>query len=543
MGPERRLRLFIYARIVVSFLFLASTLLLGYRELASAGDFFHSGIVRLMAFSFLFSCLSHIALRFPRFRFFTIYLQSIWDVFFVTLLLLFTGGINSPYSFIYLLSIMNVGVLLGRREALYTASLCGILYGAIVDFQYFGMLESIGLNRADAQQLGASHLFYVIFLNLMAFGLSAFITGYLAEHARKSENALRENIVNYEELEQLNTKIVSNIDTGLMTTNLQGNIRVFNPYAEQLTGISHEDAYDKPISTLFPEISVSIESISDTVRGEFEYVNLDGLRMILGFSAAPFEGVQDTNASVIINFRDITGIRRMEEALKRADRLAALGELSARMAHEIRNPLAAMSGSVQMLAEQTTSGDNNGRLLAIVLRESNRLNKLITEFLTYARPLTPNKVPIDLKVLAEDIRLLLLADNRFANIVINNRVPLHMMIQADRHQINQVLLNLLQNSADAMPEGGDIEVNAQFFLNGAEGFRKSPAVCISVTDSGKGLEPETAQRIFEPFWTNKSEGTGLGLAVSYRIIEAHGGTISAESPPTGGCRFTILLPV
>jgi two-component system sensor histidine kinase PilS (NtrC family) len=377
----------------------------------------------------------------------------------------------------------------------------------------------------------------------MAFGLSAFITGYLAEQTRKSENALRENIVNYEELEQLNTKIVSNIDTGLMTTNQQGNIRVFNPYAEQLTGISHEDAYDKPIGELFPEISVSIDSMSDTVRGEFEYVNQDGLRMILGFSAAPFEDGQDRNASVIINFRDITGIRRMEEALKRADRLAALGELSARMAHEIRNPLAAMSGSVQMLAEQTTSGDNNGRLLAIVLRESDRLNKLITEFLTYARPLPPNKVPIDLKVLAEDIRLLLLADNRFSNIVINNRVPFQMMIHADRHQINQVLLNLLQNSADAMPEGGGIEINAQFLLNGDDGFRKSPVMCISVTDSGTGLEPETAQRIFEPFWTNKSEGTGLGLAVSYRIIEAHGGSISAESPATGGCRFTILLPV
>jgi two-component system sensor histidine kinase PilS (NtrC family) len=318
---------------------------------------------------------------------------------------------------------------------------------------------------------------------------------------------------------------------------------VFNPYAEHLTGISHEDAYDKPIIDLFPEISVSIDSMNDTVRGEFEYVNQDGLRMILGFSAAPFESGQDRNASVIINFRDITGIRRMEEALKRADRLAALGELSARMAHEIRNPLAAMSGSVQMLAEQTTSTDNNGRLLAIVLRESDRLNKLITEFLTYARPLTPNKVPIDLKILAEDIRLLMLADNRFANIVINNRVPVHMMIQADRHQINQVLLNLLQNSADAMPEGGDIEIYAQFLINGADGFRKSPVVSISVTDSGQGLEPETAQRIFEPFWTNKAEGTGLGLAVNYRIIEAHGGTISAESPPTGGCRFTILLPV
>ena len=543
MGLERRLGLFIYARIVVSFLFLASTVLLGYQEPASAEHLFRSGIVRLMEFSFLFSCISHLALRFRKVRFFTIYLQSIWDVLFVTLLLLFTGGISSPYSFLYLLSIMNAGMLLGRREALYTASLCGILYGAMIDFQYFGMLESIGLSQADARLLGASNLFYTIFLNLMGFGLSAFITGYLADRARKSEVALRENIVNYEELEQLNTKIVSNIETGLMTTNLQGNIRVFNPFAEHLTGRYQADVYDKPISSLFPELSVIIDSQTDIIRGEFEYVNQEGLRMIFGFSAAPFEGGRTKSASVIINFRDITGIRRMEEALKRADRLAALGELSARMAHEIRNPLAAMSGSVQMLAEQSTAVENNGRLLAIVLRESERLNKLISGFLTYARPSSLHKVSVDLKALTEDMRLLLSGDSRFSNIEISNRVSSPLMIQADIDQISQVLMNLLQNSADAMPDGGSIEIDAQFLSSGVEGLRKSPVVRISVSDSGIGIDPETAKHIFEPFWTTKSEGTGLGLAIIYRIIEAHGGTVSVESPAAGGCRFTILLPV
>jgi two-component system sensor histidine kinase PilS (NtrC family) len=543
MGPERKLRFFIYARIVVSFLFLASTVLLSYRDPSSAHDMFRSGIVRLMVFSFAFSCGSHFALRLRKFSFFIIYLQTIWDVFFVTLLLLFTGGILSPYSFLYLLAIMNAGVLLGRREALYTASLCGILYGTIVDFQYFGLLESIGLSQADARQAGASHLFYTIFLNLMGFGLSAFITGYLAERARMSEAALRENIINYEEISQLNTKIVSNIDTGLLTTNPQGNIRVFNPYAEFLTGMSQEEAYDKPLSNLFPDLYKCIESMKETTRGEFEYVTPDGLQMILGFSAALFEATDVHNASVIVNFRDITGIRRMEEALKRADRLAALGELSARMAHEIRNPLAAMSGSVQMLAEQGSIGGNDCRLLQIVLRESNRLNKLITDFLSYARPTLPQKVAFELKTMIDDIRLLLLADGRFDNIEIVNRVPSQTLIQADIHQFNQVILNLLNNSADAMPEGGSIVVESRFLRSGTDGFRKSPVVRIKITDSGKGIDAESAKHVFEPFWTSKAHGTGLGLAVVYRIIEAHGGSISVESPLYGGCCFTIVLPV
>ena len=543
MGPERRLGLFIYARIVVSFLFLASTLLLNYKEPATAHAIFHSGIVRLMAFSFVFSCVSHLALRRRRFSFFIIYLQSIWDVFFVTILLLFTGGILSPYSFLYLLSIMNAGVLLGRREALYTASLCGILYGAIVDFQFFGLLEVIGLSQSDAQQLGASHLFYTIFLNLMGFGLSAFITGYLAEQARESEAALRANIINYGELSQLNSKIVSNIETGLLTTNPQGKIRVFNPYAEHLLGMSLADVYDKPIENIFPELSPRIRSLSDTLRGEFEYVGQDGLCMILGYRVAPFEDSGKESASVIMNFRDITAIRRMEEALKRADRLAALGELSARMAHEIRNPLAAMSGSVQMLAEHGAIAGNDGRLLGIVLRESERLNKLITDFLVYARPPAPAKVTFELKAMIEDMRLLLGSGSRFEHIDIINRVPSHIRIQADVHQIKQVLINLLHNSADAMPDGGTIVVEARFLLSGADGFRKSPGVSISVSDSGKGIDTESAKHVFEPFWTSKTEGTGLGLAIVYRIIEAHEGSISVEASPAGGCRFTIVLPV
>jgi two-component system sensor histidine kinase PilS (NtrC family) len=265
--------------------------------------------------------------------------------------------------------------------------------------------------------------------------------------------------------------------------------------------------------------------------------------MILGFSVVPFELSERNSASVIINFRDITGIRQMEEALKRSDRLAALGELSARMAHEIRNPLAAMSGSVQMLAEHGSLGGNDGRLLEIVLRESDRLNKLITDFLVYARPPLPHKVSIDLSTMIEDMRLLLLADSRFDNIEIVNRIPSDISILADYHQISQVVMNLLYNSADAMAEGGIIVIESRLIQNIADGTLKSPTVLVSVTDNGKGIDSESAKHIFEPFWTSKTDGTGLGLAIIYRIIEAHGGSIKVETPSTGGCRFTIMFPV
>ena len=543
MGSERRLRIFIYARIIVSFLFLTSTVLMSYKDPAAAEDQFQTGLVRLMAFSFIFSAISHFALKLPKYRFFVTYLQTIWDLLFVTVLLLFTGGILSPYSFLYLLSIMNAGVLLGRKEAIYTASLCGILYGAIVDFHYFGMLSGIGLDQAAALQMGASHVFYTIFLNLIGFYLTAFITGYLYERARESEDALRDKTVDYEELHQLSMTIVSNVESGLLTITPTGNIRVFNRYAEELTGICQADVYDTPLNKVFPAIAGEIFNRNNDPAKEFIYTAKNGDTLILGYNAVPFTDVNGEPAGVIINFKDLTSIKKMESALKKADRMAVLGEISARMAHEIRNPLAAMSGSVQLLSEQGSIADNDRRLLTIVLREADRLNTLITDFLAYARPTTPHKERIELRNFFEDMTLLLAADKRFKQVSISNLVPAHLTIQADVNQLKQVMINLLHNAADAMPNGGKVELEAGYQLNGAEGFKKSPVSVITVSDNGVGIAPGTAAHLFEPFWTTKPDGTGLGLAIIYRIIEAHGGTVSSESLPEGGCRFTIMLPV
>ena len=542
MGSDRRLKIFIYARVLVTFLLLVSTIVLNLQEPEAIYDQSSPGMVRLMAFSFLFSVASHFFLKIPRFRFFITYLQTIWDLLFVTVLLLFTKGVTSPYSFLYLLSIMNAGVLLGRREALYTASLCGILYGAIIDLQYFGLLTPIGLSQTPALQLGATNIFYSIFLNLIGFYLTAIITGYLSGMAKESEEALREKNVDYEELERLRTTIVANVESGLLTITPKGNIRVFNRYAEILTGKSQAEIYDAPLNIVFPAISGVVENLDSTVSGEFVYVG-QGNNMILGYNAVPFADTQGEPAGVIINFKDLTVIKRMEEALKRSDRLAALGMLSARMAHEIRNPLAAMSGSVQLLAEHGSIVASDRRLLDIVLRESERLNTIITEFLAYARPAPPRKERIELRELTEDMSLLLSSDKRFDGIAILNLVPSAMTVSADAHQLLQVLLNLLNNAADAMPQGGQIEIDAHVQSSGVDGSKMGPVAVITVTDDGTGIAPEAAEHLFEPFWTTKPEGTGLGLAIIYRIIEGHGGTIRVDSPPDGGCRFTIMLPV
>lgn len=533
MGSERRLRLFIYARIVVSFLFLAATLFLEYQNFSPEIERFQPGVIRLMAFSFIFSIISLLTLKKQKFTQFLTNLQVIWDLSFVTVLILFTGGILSPYSFLYLLSIMIAGMLLGRRQALYTASLCGILYGTILDFQYFGYLSFIGLSQADAHQVGALRLFYTISFNLIAFGLTSFVTGLLAERARLSEEALQRSSIDYFELNQLNAAIVAHSESGLLTTTITGRIRVFNPYAEAIIGLSQSDAYDKQIETVFSQLSGLMNPSGGTAKREFEYQASDGTVMTLGYRVSPFNDSKGILAGYIVNFRDITNIRRMEAALKRADRLAALGELSARMAHEIRNPLAALCGSVQLLSGAADNTDADARLLAIVTREAERLDMLISEFLMYARPPTPQREQIMLHAYIGEELLFLAHDPRFKNITLQNDVPESAIVTIDPNQLHQVIINLMQNAADAMPDGGMVRI----------GFSVSRATaCLSITDSGAGIAENDAQHLFEPFWTTKPAGTGLGLAISYRIIEAHGGTLSVESPPAGGCRFVITLP-
>ncbi len=542
MGAERRLRLFINARIVVSFLFLASTILLEFQDPSVEYVRFQPEVIRLMAFSFMFSIFSLLALKHGRHNLFLTYLQVIWDLLFVTVLILFTGGIMSPYSFLYLVSIMVAGMLLGRREALYTASLCGILYGAMLDFQYFGYLSAIGLSQYDAQQVGASQLFYTIFLNLVGFGLTAFITGMLSERARQSEEALQRTSINYDELAQLNSMIVAHSQTGLLTTNVDGKIRVFNPYAEEIVGLSQPEVYDRNIGEVFPQLSGLLKLPTDSVNREFEYKKSEGLQMILGFRAVSFNDSKGEHAGFIVNFRDITAIRRMETALKKADRLAALGELSARMAHEIRNPLAALCGSVQLLASHDGISEHEQRLLAIVTREADRLDSLITEFLAYARPNQPHPEKVSLHDLIEDTCVLLTSDPRLESVKIYNLIASDLEIMADSNQLRQVFINLLHNAADAMPEGGSIKIESSQQIRVADGYKKLPFLNLSVTDSGTGITEETARHLFEPFWTTKSHGTGLGLAICYRIIEAHGGNLTVEPPVDGGCRFVISLP-
>lgn len=542
MEEKNRLVRFILARVVVVSLFLISTAILGKSGAEQISEPALAGIARLVVATYLVSVISLVFLwATNRLHRVITYLLIVWDLGFVTLLLLLTGGIASPYSFLYTLSIISASMLLSRRDSLYAAGLCAILYGAIMDLHYFGRLKTFGLPPEAALQFKPGALFFIIFVNIVAFFLTAILTGYLVERLRASERALRKQAIDFEELERLNATIVSNLNSGLLTVNEEGRIRVFNPYAERLTGYSQSEAYDHLLTEIFPGFSPFLESLFGPFQDEIEYRNQEGRTYVFGFKSVPFTDKDGATTGAIIDFQDLTQIKKIKAELERADRLAAIGELSARIAHEIRNPLASISGSVQLIAGGKSIDPQDKTLLDIVLRETARLNNLIKDFLAYARPTQPVRTRIRLAWLLGEIKALLESDKRFSSIDIYEECPEDLVIFVDGDQFRQVLWNLFVNAAEAIAGEGAIIFRAVISGGGSMPQTGYP-VLITVADTGNGMDESELQHLFEPFHSTKPGGSGLGLAMVYRVIEAHGGRIRVSSVKGQGTEFTISLP-
>jgi len=540
--PERkRIGWFIVLRLGVVSTFLASTFVFDLHTLETITEGAATGLARLLVATYLFSLASLAFLRFTSGHTRTLsYAQIVWDLLLVTTLILITGGIHSPYAFLYFLSIVSASVLLARSEAFYTASLCVILYGAIIDFQYYGRLGMLGLNKPSPELYSAGYIFYLIFLYSASFYLTAMLAGSLAERARRSESALMEKAIDFEELQRLNSSIVSTIDSGLVTINSQAHIRVFNHYAEQLTGISQREAYDRGLCQVIPGLERFTGELFGVAQGEFEHLGPHGEQMLLSFKSVPLIGKDGETVGAILDLHDLTQMKRLAGELKRADRLAAVGELSARMAHEIRNPLAAISGSVQLVALRDWVDEKDKRLLSIILRETDRLDGLLRDFLFYAKPTQPTKVPLQLKKVIDELCDLLSRDPRLEGVTIDVRVPDELMVTFDRDQCKQVFWNLIVNGAEAIESQGRIAIKAD--LKRLQPEDEPEQVRIQVSDDGQGMSGAEVKRVFEPFFSTKKGGTGLGLATVYRIVETHGGRVSVASEPGRGTTVTLLLP-
>lgn len=453
-------------------------------------------------------------------------LQIVWDLIFVTVLILLSGGVESIFSFAYLLIIVAASFLLSRRLTILAASAAVILFGAVLDLQYFGYLKSLSLYRSVPD----GTFFSTLFVHSFAFFLVAILSGTLAELWRKSEAQLQRKSVDLAELEKLNSTILEHINSGLILVDTGHGILSFNRAASDITGLKLENIYGRCVEDIFPDLlgSTTLEG-QPVTRREGVFVRTRGERLVLGYATTPAKGSQGEKIGTLITFQDLTQLKKIEEDLKRADRLAAVGRLAASMAHEIRNPLASISGSVQLLLENTPDRGEDQNLMHIVVSEADRLNGLLTSFLHFARPRPPEKEDVSISFLIADLLVLMRADKRFHSVELVNNCPDHVIMTVDSQQIQQTLWDLAVNSIEAMQGEGLLKFTVI----------ENNASTIIIEDSGPGIPDSLRQRIFEPFFSTKEKGTGLGLASVHSVIEAHGGNVSVGRSSLGGARFSL----
>jgi two-component system sensor histidine kinase PilS (NtrC family) len=462
-------------------------------------------------------------------------LQVGGDIAVYSVLVYLTGGAESAFTFIYSLAIINAAILLYRRGALVTATICTGVFGALVALEGAQVLPPFDSAAVlDRSALGA---FNTVFTNAAAFFFVALLSSFLAEQLRATETALAEARGGLESLRALSENILRSIADGLVTADDQGHITYANTAALEILGRTNDTLLGQPLTLVFPSFGEDEGIAGAFVRRyrEVSIVRPDGGRAVLGLSASAMRDATQRQLGWLLVFHDLSVLKAMEVTIQRSERLAAMGRLAADMAHEIRNPLASISGAVELMGRDGALPQESQGLMSIVVRETERLDKLIGDFLDYARPRAPDVAPFDLAEVVTDT-LEMFRHQRFAErepeLVVDVQGPIP--IEADLHQVKQVLWNLLQNSAESLAAGGRITVRAH--------VAERQGAVLEVEDTGSGISPDDLPHLFEPFYTTKERGTGLGLATVHRIVESHGGRIEVTSALGERTRFVVHLP-
>ena len=455
------------------------------------------------------------------------------DIGIVSALVHFSGGPDSLFGFLYVVVALYGALLFERRGVLLAAGLGIASYGGV-------------LLLAAGPAVPAPVLIAVWGLHAAAITMGAALASTLA-------HALRQRTWAFERLASLHRHTVESLMSGLLTTDVHGRVTSFNPEAERITGLSAAAALGRPLGEVLPEPETPGKALSAASEGEryrTPFRNRDGEGRHLGIGSYVLRDGDGNASGRVIIFQDVSAVVAMEAELRRSERLAAVGELSASIAHEIRNPLAAIAGAIQVL-ETEIEGDpegSRGRLMDIVLRETDRLDGLIGGFLRYARPGPIKPEPVALAPAVDELEQML-AKVLPEGVWIEASVADGLCVEADPDQLRQVLWNLCHNAWQAMPAGGVIRVAASPVAapQGAGGADRNAGeeeswVEICIRDAGTGMSPEVLDHVFDPFFTTKADGSGLGLAIVHRIIEEHGGTIGLESSENAGTTIRICLP-
>ncbi|MEM7050865.1 MAG: ATP-binding protein [Acidobacteriota bacterium] len=488
--------------------------------------------------SLLYIVLLGTGRRYPRQAF----LQLCGDLLLVTAVVYYTGGVNSPFSIIYLLVIAVASFLLGRRNRFAIAVFAYLLYGTLLLGLFFGWFPSPSGTMTDERASG-SRLAYNLTVNLVAFYSVALLTSYLALRSRvtRTELELEEKREDLADLRVVHRDVIQSISSGLITTDLEGLITSINRAGEEILGKREGELLRRPVhdvgllSTVQWEQALAEPGTGNKLRVEAK-LERDGVEAVVGFSLSPLSDADETLRGYIVIFQDLTRWRRLQDEVRLKDRMAAVGELAAGLAHEVGNPLAAISGSVQMLGQKVEAGSSESKLLEILLKESQRLDRTIKGFLRFARPKERSSIHFDMgRLLTENVELLRNSPELLPTHQLELELdPPQAMVVADPDLISQIFWNLARNALKAMPEGGLLRVFGKI---------ENDRYRMGFADAGHGMTAEEKANLFHPFKSFFGSGTGIGMAIVYRIVQEHGGHLLVESEPQRGTTITVELPL
>ena len=454
-------------------------------------------------------------------------LQVLTDLMMVSLVIHETGAWDSSLNFLYPLVIIVASILLPRVWAHLVASLAFILYGAVLELNYYAVIRSYSSTQPEPKVLQG-----IIFINLFAFLMVAYLSSLLVAKLREARGELKSASGALEDLQILHENIIQSISSGLITTGLNGRITLVNHAAQKLLERRPDQLLGNPVTGLFLDLLPNGES---RTHAEVRFDTPKNFRKTVRVRVAPLNVPDRGPLGYLYALDDLTEIRRLEREVRLQDRLAAVGRLAAAIAHEIRNPLTSIAGSVSMLSGVPELGEEHRRLLDIVTRESQRLNGIITDFLAYSRGKKYNFEKADLVQLLEDtitlVRHRMTAESTGITIECQFAAP-EAWVLADGDRIKQVFWNFAENAIRAMRDGGTLKVAIENLGNDWQ---------VSFADTGTGMTPEQTEKIFEPFQSEFEGGTGLGLAVVYQIVQAHEGKVWARSKAGQGTTFVLRL--
>jgi two-component system, NtrC family, sensor histidine kinase PilS len=541
---KRRLFLLIMSRIVIVTLFLGTTIFVDIKKhIFSVSQITINFFYLIAAAIYFFSIIYILLYKFVKNLQHNIYLQIIVDVILITFLIFLTGNSQIDYSLFYTLAIIYSVIFLGRKGGFIVATACSIFYGLLMDFQFYRVVPFIYSIEYDYNFKFTDVLTNAL-VHIVSFYVLAILASFVVEQEKKTRYLLEEKESEFNQLDLLFRSIVESVYTGVMTIDLLNTIKTFNHAAEEITGFIRTKIQNRKIEDVFPEFMpfLTPESINEQTKKRLEVIitGKKGNNVSLGLSISPLIGRNDNKIGDILIFQDLTQIKQMEIKLEKSRNMALIGEMAAGLAHEIRNPLAAITGSIELLEQGLKLDGTDERLMQIILRGKDQLDGFARDFLSLARPVPVSRELVDLNEIIEEVfEDIKLNKSWTSKIKIVKTLSGNVKAFANEEPVRQIVNNLVLNAIQSMEEGGVLSVSTKMAKHEEDEMEYAE---LQVSDTGCGIKENDLKKIFEPFFTKKEKGTGLGLSIVNHIVDGYNGKIKIKSTVDKGTICSVWLP-